>query len=92
MRRERRNLALRRASWNSGVDVLGTVRVIRKLPPTVHDYRMSEAIENVSDLISGEGAGTQFFARTYVAQGMDTLFREGLLQLARRSDQARRSG
>ncbi len=54
----------------------------------VNDYRMTEAIENLSDLISGEGDGSEFFARNYVTQGMDTLFREGLLRLAGRSDQA----
>lgn len=54
----------------------------------VHDYRMTEAIENLSDLISGEGDGSEFFARNFVTQGMDTLFREGLLRLAGRSDQA----
>lgn len=54
----------------------------------VNDYRMSEAIENLTDLIDGEGDGAEFFARNYVTQGMDTLFREGLLRLAGRSDQA----
>ena len=54
----------------------------------VHDYRMTEAIENLSDLIGGEGDGSEFFARNFVTQGMDTLFREGLLRLAGRSDQA----
>jgi len=54
----------------------------------VHDYRMSEAIENLTDLISDEGDGSEVFARNYVTQGMDTLFREGLLRLAGRSDQA----
>ena len=54
----------------------------------VNDYRMTEAIENLSDLIDGEGDGAEFFARNYVTQGMDTLFREGLLRLAGRSDQA----
>lgn len=54
----------------------------------VQDYRMTEAIENLSDLIGDEGDGTEFFARNYVTQGMDTLFREGLLRLAGRSDQA----
>ena len=49
---------------------------------------MTEAIENLSDLIGDEGDGTEFFARNYVTQGMDTLFREGLLRLAGRSDQA----
>jgi hypothetical protein len=53
---------------------------------------MSEAVENLLDLISGEGDGTEFFPRNYVTQGMDTLFREGLLRLVGPSDQARRSG
>ncbi|MBK1718758.1 AAA family ATPase [Thiocystis violacea] len=54
----------------------------------VHDYRMTEAIENLSDLINGEGDGREFFARNYITQGMDVLFREGLLRLAGFSDQA----
>lgn len=68
--------------------MIGTVRDACKLHPMVHDYRMSEAIENLSALISDEGGGSEFFARNYVTQGMDTLFREGLLRLAGRSDQA----
>jgi Protein of unknown function (DUF499)/Fn3 associated len=68
--------------------VLGTVRDACKIHPMVNDYRMTEAIENLSGLIEGEGDGAEFFARNYVTQGMDTLFREGLLRLAGRSDQA----
>jgi hypothetical protein len=51
--------------------VLGTVRDACKIHPMVHDYRMTEAIENLSDLISGEGDGSEFFARNYVTQGLD---------------------
>ncbi|TVQ88665.1 MAG: ATP-binding protein [Chromatiaceae bacterium] len=54
----------------------------------VNDYRMTEAIENLSDLITDEGDGRAFFARNYITQGMEALFREGLLRLAGRSDQA----
>ena len=68
--------------------MLGTVRDACKIHPMVHDYRMTEAIENLTDLIGGAGDGAEFFARNYVTQGMDTLFREGLLRLAGRSDQA----
>lgn len=68
--------------------MLGTVRDACKIHPMVNDYRMTEAIENLSDLIHKEGDGPEFFARNYVTQGMDTLFREGLLRLAGRSDQA----
>ncbi len=58
---ERRNHAQWRVHWNSGVDVLGTVRDTCKLHPMVHDYRMSEAIENLSDLISDQGAALSFW-------------------------------
>ena len=68
--------------------VLATVRDACKIHPMVNDYRMTEAIENLSDLIHDEGDGREFFARNYVTQGMDALFREGLLRLAGLSDQA----
>lgn len=54
----------------------------------VNDYRMTEAIENLSDLITDEGDGRAFFARNYITAGMEALFREGLLRLAGKSDQA----
>lgn len=53
----------------------GTVRDACKIHPMVHDYRMTEAIENLSDLITGKGDGAEFFARNYITQGMDALFR-----------------
>lgn len=53
----------------------------------VNDYRMSEAIENISELIRDEGDGREFFARNHVTQGMGALFREGLLRLSCKSDQ-----
>jgi len=68
--------------------VLATVRDACKIHPIVTDYRMTEAIENLSDLIHDEGDGREFFARNYVTQGMDALFHEGLLRLSGRSDQA----
>ncbi|EIC21648.1 anti-phage-associated DUF499 domain-containing protein [Thiorhodovibrio frisius] len=68
--------------------MLATVRDACQIHPMVHDYRMTEAIENLSDLISDEGDGRAFFSRNYVTQGMEELFREGLLRLAGKSDQA----
>ncbi len=68
--------------------MLGTVRDTCMIHPMVHDYRMTEAIENLSDLITSQGDGREFFARNHITQGMATLFREGLLRLAGRSDQA----
>ncbi|MFB1488421.1 MULTISPECIES: anti-phage-associated DUF499 domain-containing protein [unclassified Thiocapsa] len=68
--------------------MLGTVRDTCKIHPMVQDYRMTEAIENLSDLIHDQGDGTEFFARNHITQGMETLFLEGLLRLAGLSDQA----
>jgi hypothetical protein len=56
--------------------------------PIICDYRMSQAIENLADLIKDEGDGQEFFSRNYVTQGMEQLFREGMLRLSGQSDQA----
>jgi hypothetical protein len=48
--------------------VLGTVRDTCKIHPMVQDYRMTEAIENLSDLIHDQGDGTEFFARNHITQ------------------------
>lgn len=68
--------------------MIKTVRDAFKIHPMVTDYRMTEAIENLSDLIADEGDGAEFFERNYVTQGMSELFREGLLRLSGKSDQA----
>ena len=68
--------------------MLKTVKQACKFNPIIRDYRMSQAIENLSLLISDEGDGREFFARNYVTQGMEQLFREGLLRLSGKSDQA----
>ncbi len=68
--------------------MLGTVRDTCKIHPMVQDYRMTEAIENLWDLIGDQGDGSEFFARNHITQGMEILFREGLLRLAGLSDQA----
>ncbi|MEA1048511.1 anti-phage-associated DUF499 domain-containing protein [Lamprobacter modestohalophilus] len=68
--------------------MLATVRDACQIHPIVYDYRMTEAIENLSDLITDQGDGRTFFARNYITQGMADLFREGLLRLSGKSDQA----
>ncbi|MDI1353241.1 MAG: DUF499 domain-containing protein, partial [bacterium] len=68
--------------------MLKTVKQACVFNPIIHDYRMSQAIENLSELISGEGDGREFFARNYLTQGMEQLFREGMLRLSGKSDQA----
>jgi len=49
---------------------------------------MSSGIENLSDMINDEGDGREFFARNFVTHGMEQLFREGMLRLSSKSDQA----
>lgn len=68
--------------------MLKTVKQACVFNPIIRDYRMSQAIENLSELISDEGDGREFFSRNYVTRGMEQLFREGMLRLSGKSDQA----
>ncbi|SEH04200.1 DUF499 domain-containing protein [Candidatus Venteria ishoeyi] len=68
--------------------MLKTVKQACKFNPIIQDYRMSQGIENLADLIADAGDGQRFFARNYVTHGMEQLFREGMLRLAGKSDQA----
>ena len=68
--------------------MIKTVRQACRFNPIIRDYRMSQGIENLAELINDEGDGREFFSRNYVTHGMEQLFREGLLRLAGRSDQA----
>ncbi len=68
--------------------MLKTVKQACTFNPIIRDYRMSEGIENLSALISDEGDGREFFARNYITSGMEQLFREGMLRLDGKSDQA----
>lgn len=68
--------------------MIKTVKQACVFNPIIRDYRMSQAIENLADLIKDEGDGQEFFARNYITQGMDQLFREGMLRLSGQSDQA----
>ena len=56
--------------------------------PVIQDYRMSQGIEKLADLINDQGDGRDFFSRNYVTHGMEQLFREGMLRLSGKSDQA----
>lgn len=49
---------------------------------------MSAGVENLAELINDQGDGREFFARNYMTHGMEQLFREGLLRLSGKSDQA----
>jgi len=68
--------------------MIKTVKQACRFNPIIQDYRMSEGIENLADLIADEGDGRDFFARNFVTHGMEQLFREGMLRLSSKSDQA----
>ena len=68
--------------------MMKTVKQACRFNPVIHDYRMAQGIENLADLIGHQGDGREFFARNYVTQGMEQLFREGMLRLSGKSDQA----
>jgi predicted AAA+ superfamily ATPase len=68
--------------------MIKTVKQACRFNPIIRDYRMSQGIENLADLINDEGDGSEFFSRNFVTHGMDQLFREGLLRLSGKSDQA----
>lgn len=68
--------------------MIKTIKQACKFNPIIKDYRMTQGIENLADLIHDQGDGRTFFARNYVTHGMEQLFREGLLRLSGKSDQA----
>jgi hypothetical protein len=68
--------------------MIKTVKQACRFNPLIRDYRMSQGIENLAALIDDQGDGREFFARNYVTHGMEQLFREGLLRLSGKSDQA----
>jgi hypothetical protein len=68
--------------------MIKTVKQACRFNPVIQDYRMSAGIENLADLINDAGDGREFFARNFVTHGMEQLFREGMLRLSGKSDQA----
>lgn len=63
-----------------------TVKQACEFNPLVHNYRASQGVEKLTDLISDQGDGEGFFKRNFVTKGMEQLFREGFLRLAGKSD------
>ena len=68
--------------------MIKTVKQACRFNPVIKDYRMSQGIENLADLINDAGDGKEFFSRNFVTHGMEQLFREGMLRLSGKSDQA----
>jgi hypothetical protein len=46
--------------------MIKTVKQACRFNPIIHDYRMSEGIENLADLIAEKGDGREFFSRNFV--------------------------
>ena len=49
---------------------------------------MSGSVENLSGMIFNEGNGREFFERNFMTHGIGQLFREGILRISGKSDQA----
>jgi hypothetical protein len=50
--------------------------------------KLGDQVEQLDELITGEGDGEAFFAKTYITQGMQDLISEGIARLAGASAQA----
>ena len=49
--------------------MIKTVKQACRFNAVIHDYRMSQGIESLAELILDEGDGRDFFARNYVTHG-----------------------
>jgi hypothetical protein len=65
-----------------------TVRDACILQDKALEIRVSDAIEQLDELILDESDGAAFFDKTFVTQGMKTLITEGMQRLASKSNQA----
>lgn len=65
-----------------------TVRDACQLQPNALSIKLSDQIERLDELIEEEGNGIEFFEKTHITQGMDSLIREGIARLAGKSSQA----
>lgn len=65
-----------------------TVRDACVLQPNALEIKLSDQIEQLDELIRSEGSGEEFFEKTHITQGMQTLVSEGLARLAGKSGQA----
>ena len=65
-----------------------TVRDVCELQPNALSIKLSDQVEQLDELIGGEGDGTAFFERTHITQGMQDLVSEGIARLAGASSQA----
>lgn len=66
--------------------MLKTVRDACVLHENAIEFSMADHVENLHDLIDEEQDGAAFFKQTFITQGMEQLFRQGLKRLAGKSD------
>lgn len=59
-----------------------TVRDACQLQDNALSIKLSDQVEQLDELITSEGDGTEFFARTAITQGMQDLISEGIARLA----------
>src|SRR3990172_280449 len=59
-----------------------TVRDACQLQPNALSIKLSDQIEQLDELIAGEGDGSEFFEKTHITQGMQDLISEGIARLA----------
>ncbi len=69
--------------------MLQTIKDACEFDPKAIGYALSDQIEDLDDLVGHDAAkATNFFEKTYVTGGMQTLLRQGLQRLAGTSGQA----
>ncbi len=66
--------------------MLQTVKDACQLHENAIDFSMADHIENIQDVIKEQQDGIAFFEQTFITQGMEQLFRQGLNRLAGKSD------
>src|SRR5262245_53679348 len=64
-----------------------TVRDACQLQPNALSVMLGDQIEQLDQLTTAEGDGTEFFEKTYITQGMQDLISEGIARLAGASTQ-----
>ena len=65
-----------------------TVKDACQLQENALSITLSDQIEQLDELITGEGDGTAFFKKTHITQGMQDLISEGIARLSGSSSQA----
>jgi Protein of unknown function (DUF499) len=65
-----------------------TVRDACQVQDNALSIKLSDQVEQLDELITGEGDGTAFFEKTFITQGMQDLISEGIARLAGASSQA----